>query len=57
VKRILMILTVALLMVALIAANAAPAFAFNGSGKTPSGVKIGNKSQNPHDGQGAVNRP
>ena len=51
-KRILMVLTVALLMVALIAANAAPAFA--DSGKNGAGFKIGNKSTNPNDGNGAV---
>jgi hypothetical protein len=53
-KRILMVLTVALLMVALIAANAAPAFA--DSGKNGAGFKIGNKSTNPNDGNGAVKK-
>jgi hypothetical protein len=49
-----MVLTVALLMVALIAANAAPVFA--DSGKNPAGKKIGQKSTNPNDGNGVVKR-
>ena len=53
-KRVLVLLTVALLVVALMAATAAPAFA--DSGKNPAGIKIGNKSTNPNDGNGAVKK-
>jgi hypothetical protein len=52
VKRVLLIMTVALLLVALVVANAAPVFA--GNGKTPGGVKIGQHSSNPNDGNGKV---
>ena len=51
-KRVLMLLTVALLVVALMVATAAPAFA--DSGRNGAGFKIGNKSTNPNDGQGRV---
>ncbi len=52
VKRVLLIMTVGLLLVALILANATPVFA--DSGRNPGGVKIGQKSTNPNDGNGKV---
>ena len=53
-KRILTVLVVALVMAALMVASAAPMFA--ASGKNGAGFKIGQKSTNPNDGKGAVNR-
>ena len=52
VKRMLTVFAVALVMAALMVFMAAPAFA--DSGKNPAGIKIGNKSTNPNDGNGAV---
>ena len=51
-KRILVILTVALLMVVVTVVMAAPSF--GDSGRNPGGVKIGQHSSNPHDGNGKV---
>ena len=52
VKRMLTVFVVALVMAALMVVMAAPVFA--DSGKNPAGIKIGNKSTNPNDGNGRV---
>jgi hypothetical protein len=51
-KRIILMLTVAAMMV--VALTVAAPLAFADSGKNPAGIKIGNKSTNPNDGNGAV---
>ena len=53
VKRMLTVFAAALVMAALMVVMVAPA-AFADSGKNPAGIKIGNQSTNPNDGNGAV---
>ena len=53
IKRISLLMAAALLVATMAMAGlAAPVFA--DSGKNPAGIKIGNKSTNPNDGNGAV---
>ncbi len=52
-KRVLMVLTVALVLGAMVVVSAMPAFAFefNASGKNPAGNKAPGQSQNPNPGK------